>query len=888
MPATTPPPQTCLLNWGRLNATRLNYLSTQLYGSIGGVPLNPTTQAILIDSLSISDRLNEEPNTLVATIRGTKPREGQGITLTYGSLNATPLFAGTILRVTQVWAADNPKNLLYHVEATDPTWRLNEVLVTARYRTQSASTIGADLLARFAPAGYVGAIESQLPTLDEITFTNTKLMDAFVQLANRIGGYTFCDYRSTVHLFRTGDAVVPPAPLVATHPSVSHVTYTRDLTQMVTRAIVQGGGANALARIPPGSTEIPVEDATWYNPSGGLVVSGPQRIAYTGTRAGGGGALVGSGAAPSSAPALAAAPGGAVTVGGHYYAYTWVSAAGETVPSPIGAIILDWSTPAGIGPDLSLDPGPGLVTPGTYRYGSTTVTANGESAVAGDVAVACTVTQPSPLAPPTVEPNPGYETNIAGARDRVIFRVAYRSTTGVSPAVFGPWSAEYTLPDIMSNESMFVTIPPVTSTGGAIYCDLSYHTSTDTIERTIRVNMPVPVAPAGGMRLTMGIEHTQPNPAVDTGGFPVARVTVIVKDGGAGVTARRVYRTTKDGTQKYLLREVAGSAQTQFLDTTADSALVTPAPPGILLQQTVQVSGIALGPKGAGGGAVTTARRLYRSAASVAPLQLLATLADNTTTTYTDTAADAALGAAPPATDTSGLIADGGQVLAGATTLPVSGTGPFPSAGGWVLAGNNRIHYAGTSALALTGIPATGDGAIANTIPYSTPVTLAPSLTGIPASGTGAIVWAILAGDPVDLLVIVDDLNAQAVLQTLLGGSATGIREALLQDGRIGIPEATARGQALLKLQSAVLESLTHRARDPQTVAGALVSVNLPAPTGIVGTYRIQDVTVSSFHPAAGIYPTYDAHSSSSRYTLEDLLRQLSRTDPPPPTGETP
>ncbi|HXJ29256.1 MAG TPA: hypothetical protein VNG35_01375, partial [Gemmatimonadales bacterium] len=372
MPATNPGPQYCLLNWGRLAALKLNYTSSQLWASIGGIGIDPEHQSILIESLSVSDRLNEEPNTLIATIRGTKPREGQGIQLAYGSLNAAPLFAGTILRVTQVWAADNPQYLLWHIEATDPTWRLNEVLVTARYQTTSASVIGADLLARFAPAGYVGAIESNLPTLDEITFTNTKLMDAFVQLANRIGGYTFCDYRSAVHLFRTGEARVAPAPLVATHPSVAHVSYTRDLTQMVTRALVQGGGANALARVTPGSADLPVEDAAWYSPSGGLVVSGPQRIQYAGVRAGGAGALVGSGAgSPSSAPALAAAAGGAVTVGEHYYAYTWVSSLGESLNSPAPSIWITSTPAAGIGPDLSIDPGTGLVTPGTYRYGST-------------------------------------------------------------------------------------------------------------------------------------------------------------------------------------------------------------------------------------------------------------------------------------------------------------------------------------------------------------------------------------------------------------------------------------------------------------------------------------------------------------------------------------
>ena len=133
-------------------------------------------------------------------------------------------------------------------------------------------------------------------------------------------------------------------------------------------------------------------------------------------------------------------------------------------------------------------------------------------------------------------------------------------------------------------------------------------------------------------------------------------------------------------------------------------------------------------------------------------------------------------------------------------------------------------------------------------------------------------------------------------MQTLLRGGRVvdpasgrdGEFDLLIQDGRIGIKEATARGQAVLTLQSTVLESLTHQSRDPATASGALVSVNLPAPTSIVGTYRIQDVTIARFRPASGLPPTYEAHSSSSRYTLEDLLRQLSRTDPPPTTGETP
>jgi uncharacterized phiE125 gp8 family phage protein len=62
----------------------------------------------------------------------------------------------------------------------------------------------------------------------------------------------------------------------------------------------------------------------------------------------------------------------------------------------------------------------------------------------------------------------------------------------------------------------------------------------------------------------------------------------------------------------------------------------------------VLVSGIPLG------GASVTARKLYRTAAGGSTYLLLATIADNTTTTYTDNIADASLGAGAPTTNTTG------------------------------------------------------------------------------------------------------------------------------------------------------------------------------------------------------------------------------------------
>lgn len=62
----------------------------------------------------------------------------------------------------------------------------------------------------------------------------------------------------------------------------------------------------------------------------------------------------------------------------------------------------------------------------------------------------------------------------------------------------------------------------------------------------------------------------------------------------------------------------------------------------------VNVTGIPLG------GALVTARKLYRTAAGGSTYLLLATIADNTTTSYADNIADASLGAGAPSVNTTG------------------------------------------------------------------------------------------------------------------------------------------------------------------------------------------------------------------------------------------
>jgi hypothetical protein len=338
--------------------------------------------------------------------------------------------------------------------------------------------------------------------------------------------------------------------------------------------------------------------------------------------------------------------------------------------------------------------------------------------------------------------------------------------------------------------------------------------------------------------------------------------------GGALVTARNVYRTEAGGAQLKLLATIADNTTTTFADTVTDASLGAHVPTSnTATAHRVALSSIPVGPAG------TTSRHVYRTEAAGSTLKLLVAIADNTTTTYADSTADASLTTTAPSTDASGLTQPAGQVLAGATSMPVAGTGAFPAVG-WAVIGNGQqvIRYGGKTVSSLTGIPASGIGSVAASIAYNSSVTAAPQLTGIPASGAGAILWAIAKGDAVNLRVTVNDTAAQAALAALIGGD--GVQESSLQDRRLSATEATARGLAQLALANDVAVSLTYRVRDQNTKAGRDVVVDLLSPVSLSGTFRIQQVGISDFTP--NIYPDYDVQASSMRYTFEDLLRRLS------------
>lgn len=345
--------------------------------------------------------------------------------------------------------------------------------------------------------------------------------------------------------------------------------------------------------------------------------------------------------------------------------------------------------------------------------------------------------------------------------------------------------------------------------------------------------------------------------------------------GGALVTARKIYRTAAGGSQLKLAATIADNTTGNWMDTVTDASLGANVPTvNTATANQVSLSSLPLG------AAAVTNRKIYRTAAGGSQLKFLATVAGNVTTTYTDSAADATLGANVPTSDTSLLTQPQGNVLAGSPSLQSAGVADFSPTGGWAIVGTQVIRYTGISGNNLIGIPASGIGSIQATIGFNATVTAAPMLLGIPTSGAGSIRYPVLKGDPVNLFVQEDDLLAQAALAAQLG-SGDGLQEDEIQDRRLSHVEMRARCRARLALLGARdsegkvgIITITFRCRDRNIRAGSMIAVNLGPPTNLIGEFLIQRVTQSQFQ-IPNLNPTFEVEASSVRFSYDALLRAL-------------
>jgi hypothetical protein len=731
-------------------------ISANLIVSIAGVV---ATARVQVAGLSIRDVLNATPNTASFTIKGSvAPTVGQAVQIGLGALDgASLLFAGVIQAIDQTYDAGRAVNQRWQVTAIDHTFEINK---RRPFGTTGAAEYSASIIAAAMVGGTPGftsaGIQASLPAVSVVFDGSADFMTCLGQMATAIGGYCYVDYLRDVHLFQT-EATAPPDDLDSTPGRFLNdppITVTTDLSQIRTRVYGKGHGEATPTDVAVGETIVPIADAVMFQAAGGQAIAstmpaGAQAMIldYTGVQLGGGGSLVGPGVQPSVAPTLGLAVGAGVTVGSHQWAYTWVTAAGETLPSPLRTLVVG------------------------------------------------TVTAPPLAAFSNFSDNPVGEYANGDA-------IRYKVTCTGDPA--GGFTSEWPL----SADCAPISPPPSSSTPSlpqTIVYFVNHHA--DTRVRWIRVWRN--------------------------------------RNGGA-------YRLVKN------IPNVP-SAQDSYAD---DASGGTSIPTGNTTIEQVPLSAIAIGPAG------VTSRKVYRTVAAGSQLKLQQTIANNTATTGVDDAtADGSLGANAPTGDTSGLTQPTGQVNAGSTSLLTASPGPFATGGGWaILSGGQVLRYTGITGNTLTGIPASGVGAILTTVPYGSPVLPSPALTGV----TGVVI-AMLKGSAVHLWVQRNDLAAQAALVLLEGGD--GIREYTLSDERRGIDSLRALCDADLVLFSRPIVTVTYCTRDLKTRSGKSVHVNLPAPTSVTGDFIIQDVTITCDAPT--VAPRFAVTASSVRFTLEDVLRRL-------------
>jgi hypothetical protein len=719
---------------------------------------------VRVSGLTIHDVLNDAPNTCSLTIDGSETPVGQQSLRVSLNLDQPQLLFNGALQEVGLSYEGQAGQLVWPASAIDDTPRANRRRPFGTWTTVSATTVVQYLMALFAP-GFTVHVQLGLPAVSIILDGSEGMNGAFKQITDLIGGWFFWE-DGALWLFND------PAFLTSALPDTIDDTPGRflddppihasvDDSQLRTRSFGKGHGEALLADVLANESILPVANAAaWFGTvtPGGKAIAVSQILAYTGVQLGGNGSLVGPGAGPTAPPGVAAVAGAGLPDGVYQYACTDVTAAGESLPSPLAS-----------------------ATAGTVASGHLD----------------------NPVAAPTVST---ITSSTGGLGDGAwYFAVAFKNAVGVTGC--GP---------------------------SGYYLGFSYGTY----------------------------------------GAALANIPI----GPAGTTGKTVYGW--DSTHSLLYKCDIGNATTTIADYAASMSLIgsggalpsTNSTGTSTAMNQIAVAGIGIGNTG------TTSRKVYRTAVNGSQLKLLATIANNTATTLgaNDTTADGSLGANAPTADTSGLSGSSvaGNVLAGSTSLLTSGAGPFHSGGGWGIVKQNLVRYTGITGNTLTGIPATGPGALLTTVLYGDQILPAPALTGVTGNAL-----PILNGTPVNIWVQRDDLSAQAdqAAIDLANGvtPADGIYEAApITDQRRGEASLIALCDATLARYSRPLVTVTYACRDVKTKSGRPVTINLASPP-IHQTLTIQDVTIDQIDSAPGLLPRFAVTASNVRQSLDGILRQL-------------
>jgi hypothetical protein len=739
--------------------------------------------------------------------------------------------------------------VVQHVTAVGWSYQFNKTLVTKRWLSTSATTIAEDVIATYTSDSFVAAVEQGLATVGEFQLTMMPAGDALTRLADRIGGYWRIEDDKRVRFFLSESDYPVPETINSANRHTRDFRHGTDIDSLFNRVYVEGQGTTVLDPVAVGQTTFAVADASMFNASGGdIKADHGQILTYTGRTLGGGDGSTAAHneAVPASAPTVAEGATSGNLTGSYTYKVTYANATGETAAGAASSAVTPDAHAAPTSAMSASDDTTawGGLTVGTNNYGYkySWVTALGETTAGGALANDEVIA----VVPSTLIGSPSATTGGSMALGTYYYKYTFGTPDGESTLVSTASSgvtltgsndavslASGNIPDPPTRASFRLYRTPVggSSSGGYYFVDTIDATANYT-DTTADANL--------GPRA----------PSVSTSGGVRNSISGIA-NGGTGTIAKRIYRTKSGGSEYFLIGQINDNTTTTFTDSVPDSALsLRDSVSNTAGGETVNLTSIPTG------GATVVTRRLYRTRAGGTAHYFLDEIEDNVTTTYTDNTPDESLGAIAPTQST--IAANIGD-----TSIRVLETGNFNATGGWVEVGQQRISYTGRSASSgegtLTGIPASGEGAITSGITAGDSVVPIGFVSGVAASGTGSVLVQLESGDAVNLLVTRNDAASQATY---------GIREHYIQDRRLSETGAENRGDASLSLHDLPRTAGSLVSTDPKVRAGKALTIDI---YGISETRTIQSVDISY----QGDRPYPQRRASFSSRTESDFYSEL-------------
>jgi hypothetical protein len=690
--ALTAPPATILA--GPITLPASDAATLALTAPAAGLTIDLTIPIIAIDgssrtsyvrrkSLSITDVIDEGPNTCSFTAEGFTPAVGEEIVIALGT-PTNKIFAGHLQSVEQSYDS-KPENVVWNCSAVDYTRLLDRRVIAKKYPSQSATAIVNDILTNYTTGFTNVHVTSGLPTIEEIEFTWEAPTRALTRIAKLIGGYWYVDYDRDVHFFLT-ETTDAPDDITDAQLEVRALERGTDLSQIRTKVIVEGYGGSAVGEVAAGDTAIPVDDAAYYSESGGLLKTGSQRLAYTGRTLGGAATVLRGVDAPSGTPTAAITPGVGGVIGSVRYKVTLKSDAGETAPGPQSNAVTGVTPTLGGSFTAAAVAGAGKLV-GSYTYGLTLVTALGETTVQIN-SNAVTV---NAFGVPTA-PSVGLASGLGVLEGALSYKVTNVNALGeTTPSSAGSRTAvEFAAPASSPTAAQVSNTPGNLTHGGSGYrWAYTYVTAYgETLKgaassAAIIASINVPGAPstsatagAGSLNGTYSYRITFVDAFGNTTSFGTqssdrasgvdGMITLSsIPLGPTGIVARRIYRWKSNelsgGQRVWRYLTELGDNSTQTFDDTGIVAGAWTEPSGKIAGQ-VTVSNIGTGPTG------TVSRRLYRTKRDGSAYFFVGDLGDNATTSFVDNVPDDSLTVPAPFQNDAG-----GQQHA--VTVPTGPTG---------------------------------------------------------------------------------------------------------------------------------------------------------------------------------------------------------------------